>query len=63
MGDVITDDGKNNENIASRKTKGFGISGDIQAMLNEIPFGPYKIKAGILSDIAPTILNFSLYIK
>ena len=45
--DVITDDGKNNENIATRKAKGFGISGDILAMLKEIPFGPYKVQAGI----------------
>ena len=47
VGDVITDDGKNNENIAARKGKGFGITGDIVAMLKEIPFGPYKIQAGL----------------
>ena len=47
VGDVITDDGKNIENIAARKGKGYGIVGDILAILNEVPFGKYKIEAGL----------------
>ena len=44
---MITDDGKNTANIAARKAKGFGITGDILAILDGIPFGKYRIEAGI----------------
>ena len=47
IGDIITDDGKNTANIAARKAKGFGIAGDILAILDAIPFGRYHIQAGI----------------
>ena len=47
IGDKITDDGKNTTNIAARKAKGFGIAGDILAILDEIPFGKYRVEAGI----------------
>ena len=47
IGDIIRDDGKNTSNIAARKAKGFGISGDITAILSEIPFGKHKIEAGL----------------
>lgn len=47
IGDIISDDGKNTANIAARKAKGFGIVGDILAILDEIPFGKYKVEAGI----------------
>ena len=47
VGDVITDDGKNDENIASRRAKAFGIAGDIIAILEEVPLGPYRIDAGL----------------
>ena len=46
VGDIISDDGKNSANIAARKAKGFGIAGDILAILDVIPFGRYKIEAG-----------------
>ena len=47
IGDVITDDGKNTANIAARKAKGFGIAGDILAILDTIPLGKYRVEAGI----------------
>ena len=47
IGDLISDDGKHSANIASRKSKGFGIAGDVLAILNEIPFGRHRIEAGI----------------
>ena len=48
IGDIITGDGKNITNILSRKSKGFAIAGDILAILEEVPFGTYKIEAGLV---------------
>ena len=47
VGDIITEDAKNDENIAARKGKAFAIAGDILAILDEIPLGPYRIDAGL----------------
>ena len=47
VGDIITADGKIDSNIQSRKRRGFAISGDILAILEEVPFGQYRVKAGI----------------
>ena len=47
IGDIITGDGKNVKNVLSRKVKGYGIAGDILATLEEVPFGTYKIEAGL----------------
>ena len=47
VGDIITGDGKNDKNIISRRSKGYGIAGDILAILEEVPFGIYKVEAGI----------------
>ena len=47
VGDLITEDGKNDANIASRKSKAFGIAGDILAILEEVPLGPYRTEAGL----------------
>ena len=52
VGDVITDDGKNDENIAARKAKAFAIAGDILAILDEVPLGPYRIDAGLCMSSA-----------
>ena len=48
VGDIISDNGKNDLNIADRKAKGFGISDDILAILDEVPFGQHRIEAGVL---------------
>ena len=47
VGDVITEDGKNDQNIAARKARAFAIAGDILAILEEVPLGPYRIDAGL----------------
>ena len=48
VGDIITGDGKNYKNINSRRSRGYGIAGDILAILDEVPFGIYKVEAGII---------------
>ena len=49
IGDIISDDGKNTANIASRKAKGFGIAGYIMAIMDAIPFGKYKTATCVYS--------------
>ena len=48
VGDIVTEDGKNNENIESRRSKAFGIAGEILAILDKVPLGPYRIDAGLV---------------
>ena len=47
IGDFISDTGKINETIEERKRKAFGIVSDIIAILEEVPFGPHYIEAGL----------------
>ena len=47
VGDIITEDGKNDANIASRRAKAYAIAGDILAILEEVPLGIYRIEAGL----------------
>ena len=47
VGDIVCDDGKADNNIASRKAKGFAIAGDILAILDEVPLGTHRIEAGL----------------
>ena len=48
LGDLLTADGSNIKNIKARKAKGFGINDKIMTMLDEIFFGPYSIKVGLI---------------
>ena len=48
VGDIICDDGSNDKNIAARRAKGFGIAGDILAILDEVPLGAKRIEAGLI---------------
>ena len=47
VGDIISENGKIDENIADRRAKGFGIVSDILSILEEIPLGTYRIEAGL----------------
>ena len=47
VGDIITENGKNDQNIAARKARAFAIAGDFLAILEEVPLGPYRIDAGL----------------
>ena len=48
LGDIITNNGRNDANIAARKAKGFVIAGDILSILDEVPLGTHRIEAGIV---------------
>ena len=48
LGDIFCNNGKNDENIAARKAKGFGIAGDILSILDEVPLGTNRIEAGLV---------------
>ena len=48
LGDIITNNGRNDANIAVRKAKGFVIAGDILSILDEVPLGTHRIEAGIV---------------
>ena len=47
VGDVLTADGANTENIKERADKGYGIVNEILSILSEIPLGPYRISVGL----------------
>ena len=47
VGDILTEDGTNTENIQGRMDKGFGIVNEIVSILGEIPLGPYRISVGL----------------
>ena len=47
VGDVLTADGANTENIEERADKGYGIVNEILSILSEIPLGPYRISVGL----------------
>ena len=62
VGDIISNDGKIDANIAARKGRGFAIAGDIISILNQVPFGKHRIKAGLLmrdSMLLSAMLNNS----
>ena len=48
MGDVISSDGKNDENLKERKNKAWGKVSQILAIIAEIPFGKYDVEAALL---------------
>ena len=47
LGDLISNDGKNQKNLLDRKAKGHGIVLQIGQMLEEIYFGPYEIEVAL----------------
>ena len=47
VGDVVTNEGSNKENIRERTNKGYGIVNEILSILSEIPFGPYRNSVGL----------------
>ena len=47
VGDVLSADGTNTENIKERTDKGHGIVNEIISILSEIPLGPYRISVGL----------------
>ena len=47
VGDVLSSDGSNTENVKERTDKGYGIVNDILSILSEIPLGPYRTSVGI----------------
>ena len=48
LGDIISNDGKNNKNIKSRISKGIGISTQILNLLDVISFGSHYIEIALL---------------
>ena len=46
VGDIISRNGKPDENIAARRSKGFGIASDILSILDEVLIGSQRIEAG-----------------
>ena len=47
LGDILDKKGTCRPNIENRKLKGYSISSSILAIVNEIPLGHWKIKAGL----------------
>jgi hypothetical protein len=61
LGDTICSGMTGNKtNIDKRKAKGLGIVANILALLEEIPFGKYKLKAGLMLREA-WLINGTLY--
>ena len=59
LGDILTTDGKINDNIEERYKKGMGIVNQILSILNEISFGEYFFEMAILFRQS-MLLNSSL---
>ena len=47
LGDLIDQSGKIRPNIDKRRSKGYGITSNILAILNEIPLAHWKVEAGL----------------
>ena len=48
LGEVISSDGTNTENVAARKRQGFGTVKEIVKMLDEMCLGPYLYQKPLL---------------
>ena len=62
LGEVISSDGTNTENIAQRKKRGYGTVRDITKMLDKLCLGPYMfLKAVVLRNfmLVGTLLSNS----
>ena len=63
LGDILTTDGKINQNIEERHNKGIGIVNTISGMLKEISFGQYYFEMAVLfrqSMLLNAIVKFSM---
>ena len=47
LGDIFSEDGSTQKNIEARQAKGFGLVSEILSILKEVPFGKYRIQAGL----------------
>ena len=47
LGDLIDKSGKSRPNIEKRRSKGYGITANILAIINEIPLAHWKIESGL----------------
>ena len=47
LGDIVDRKGTCRPNIENRKLKGYGISSNILAIVNEVPLGHWKVQAGL----------------
>ena len=62
LGEIISSDGTNKENVAARKKRGFGTVKDIMNMLDTMCLGPYMFKKAIVlrdSMLVGTLLSCS----
>ena len=62
LGEIISSDGKNTENISARKKRGFGTVNDIKNMLDKMCLGPYMFRKAIVlrdSMLVGTLLSCS----
>ena len=48
LGDILSKDGKNLQNVLARKAKGLGVINQISAILEDICFGPYHIEIALI---------------
>ena len=48
LGDVISHDGKNDDNLKDRTNKAWGIVSQILAIIDEVPFGKHEIEAALI---------------
>ena len=48
LGDVISCNGKNDNNIQKRKERGIGIISQILSILKEVCFGPFFFKVAVM---------------
>ena len=62
LGEVISSDGKNTENMSARTKRGFGTVKDILNMLDNMCLGPYMFRKSIIlrdSMLVGTLLSCS----
>ena len=50
LGDVISCNGKNDNNIQKRKERGIGIISQILSILEEVCFGPFFFKVAVNAE-------------
>ena len=48
LGDFLTSKVNSKNKIEARKARGYGILGEIDAMLRDIPFGNWRTQIGLL---------------
>ena len=63
LGNIITSDGKINENISERCNKSIGTVNQILSMLKELHFGYYYFEMAIFSEFLFCLMACSLVLK